>query len=227
MRLAERVLSLTPSPTLAITAKAQQLRSEGYDVIGLGIGEPDFNTPDFINEAAKKAMDEGFTKYTPVGGIPELNQAIANKLLQENNIQYNVNEIVVTTGAKYALHCLFQVLLNEGDEVIIPTPYWVSYPDQVQLANGRPVWIEGKEENDFKITPEQLKASITQKTKALVINSPSNPTGMMYTMEELEAIGRIYVEHNIIIISDEIYEKLIYTSDEHISIASISESLRN
>src|SRR5690625_2345431 len=227
MRLAERVLSIKPSPTLAITAKAQELREQGHDVIGLGIGEPDFNTPNFINDAAKMAMDKGFTKYTPVGGIPELKQAIADKLAHDNNIEYDLNEIVVTTGAKYALHCLFQVLLNKGDEVIIPTPYWVSYPDQVQLAGGQPVWIEGKEENNFKITPEQLKASITQKTKALVINSPSNPTGMMYTMEELEAIGAICVEHNIIIISDEIYEKLIYTSDEHISIASISESLRN
>src|SRR5690625_3658345 len=227
MQLANRVQNLTPSSTLAISAKATELKKAGHDVIGLGVGEPDFNTPDYIIEAAKEAMDQGFTKYTASGGFIELKNAIINKFKQDNNLTYTPDEIVVTTGAKYALYALCQVLLNKGDEVIIPTPYWVSYPEHVKLADATPVFVEASEENDFKLTQEQLAAAITKKTKAIIINSPSNPTGMMYTKEELEALGEVCVKHNIVIISDEIYEKLIYTDDKHISIAQLSDELKN
>ncbi|SFE46533.1 L-aspartate aminotransferase apoenzyme [Lentibacillus persicus] len=226
MELANRVKTLTPSATLAITAKAKELKNQGYDVIGLGAGEPDFNTPDYILEAAQEAMKNGFTKYTPSGGIPELKQAILNKFEQDNKLSYNTDEVIVTTGAKHALFTLFQVLLNKGDEVIVPSPYWVSYPEQVKLAEGKPVYVNAKEENDFKLTPEQLRAAITEKTKAVVINSPSNPTGMMYNKQELEELGNVCLENNVLIVSDEIYEKLIYSEDEHVSIASISDQLK-
>ncbi|ARI77280.1 pyridoxal phosphate-dependent aminotransferase [Halobacillus mangrovi] len=225
MQLADRVQSLTPSSTLAITAKAKALKAEGHDVIGLGAGEPDFNTPSFILEAAKRAMDEGKTKYTPAGGIPELKNAITAKLKRDQELTYTNEQIIVTTGAKHALFTLFQVLLNEGDEVIVPAPYWVSYPEQIKLAQGKPVIVTADESNDFKVTPEQLKQSITPKTKAVIINSPSNPTGMMYSKEELEAIGQVCLENDVLIVSDEIYEKLIYTDENHVSIAQISEEL--
>ena len=227
MNLSKRVQSLTPSSTLAISAKAKELKDSGHDVIGLGVGEPDFNTPTYIIEAAKKAMDKGLTKYTPSGGIPELKKAIIEKFKTDNHLTYEPNQIIVTTGAKYALYALFQVALNEGDEVIIPTPYWVSYPEHVKLAGGKPVYVEGLEENDFKITKDQLEKAITEKTKAIIINSPSNPTGMMYSKEELEQLGEVCLKHNILIISDEIYEKLIYSDDKHISIAELSEPLKN
>ena len=226
MELAKRVSTLTPSTTLEITAKAKELKDAGHDVIGLGAGEPDFNTPEHILEAAKKAMDEGLTKYTPSGGLPALKKSIINKLQNDQGISYKPSEIIVCSGAKHALYTLFQVILDEGDEVIIPTPYWVSYPEQVKLADGVPVYVEGKEENEFKITPEQLKETISSKTKAVIINSPSNPTGMIYTKEELEALGQICLEHNVLIVSDEIYEKLLYDGNEHVSIAQISEALR-
>lgn len=226
MSLSNRVKTLTPSSTLAISAMAADLRKQGHDVIGLGVGEPDFNTPDYIIEGAKDAMDKGMTKYTASGGIVELKQAIANKFKEDNNLNYSTNEIIVTSGAKHALYTLFQVLLNENDEVIVPSPYWVSYPEQVKLASGKPVFVETAEADDFKITPAQLEAAITDRTKAVVINSPSNPTGMMYNKEELEKIGEVCIKHNILIVSDEIYDKLIYTSDEHISIAQISKELQ-
>lgn len=226
MKLSKRVQSLTPSSTLAISAKAKELKDAGHDVIGLGVGEPDFNTPAYINEAAKKAIDDGFTKYTPSGGINELKTAIANKFKKDNDLNYDNQQIIVTTGAKYALYALFQAILDDGDEVIIPTPYWVSYPEHVKLAGGEPVYVEGLEKNDFKITKEQLENAVTEKTKALIINSPSNPTGMMYTKDELAALGEVCIKHDIVIISDEIYEKLIYSGDPHISIAQLSEALK-
>ncbi|SDB91078.1 aspartate aminotransferase [Pelagirhabdus alkalitolerans] len=226
MKLSNRVQTLTPSQTLAITAKAKALKDAGHDVIGLGAGEPDFNTPNFIIEAAKKAMDDGLTRYTPSGGVLELRQAIANKMFKDHQLNYEPDQVVVTTGAKHALYTLFQVLLNKGDEVIVPTPYWVSYPEQIKLAEGKPVYVKGEESNQFKLTKEQLEQAITEKTRAVIINSPSNPTGMMYTKEELEALGEICVKHNIIIVSDEIYEKLIYTDQKHISIAQLSEQLK-
>lgn len=227
MELAKRVAALTPSSTLAISAKATELKNEGHDVIGLGVGEPDFNTPDYIIEAAKKAIDEGHTKYTASGGILPLKKAITEKLKKDNNLIYTPEEIIVTTGAKYALFGLFQSIINEGDEVIVPTPYWVSYPEHVKLASGVPVMIEGHEKNEFKITKEQLEEAITNKTKAIIINSPSNPTGMMYSEKELLEIGEVCLKHNITIVSDEIYEALIYTEDKHVSIAELSPELKN
>ncbi|GLY09768.1 pyridoxal phosphate-dependent aminotransferase [Pseudobacillus badius] len=226
VQLAQRVKALTPSTTLAITAKAKEMKAQGIDVIGLGAGEPDFNTPDHIIEAAYESLKKGQTKYTPSGGLPELKDAIIGKFEKDQGISYKRSEIIVTTGAKHALYTLFQVILDEGDEVIIPTPYWVSYPEQVKLADGTPVYIEGKEENNFKITPEQLHAAITPKTKAVIINSPSNPTGMLYSKGELEALGEVALKHNIWIISDEIYEKLIYGTNKHVSIAELSPALK-
>ncbi len=226
MELASRVQALTPSATLAITAKAKELKKAGHDLIGLGAGEPDFNTPAYILDAATAAMQKGLTKYTPSGGIVELKNAIIEKMKRDQNLTYNQEEVIVTTGAKHALYTLFQVLLNPGDEVIIPSPYWVSYPEQVKLAEGNPVFLQALEENQFKLTPEQLEKGITAKTKAVIINSPSNPTGMMYSREELAALGEICLKHNILIISDEIYEKLIYTDDVHVSIAEISPALK-
>ncbi|WP_182199387.1 pyridoxal phosphate-dependent aminotransferase [Paraliobacillus salinarum] len=226
MDLAARVQALTPSTTLAITAKAKALKQSGHDVIGLGAGEPDFNTPSYILDAAAKAMQEGFTKYTPSGGIVELKDAIIKKMKVDQELDYTREEVIVTTGAKHALYTLFQVLLNPDDEVIIPTPYWVSYPEQIKLAEGKPVYVQASESNQFKLTPEQLESSITAKTKAVIINSPSNPTGMMYSKQELQALGEVCLKHNIFIISDEIYEKLIYTGDKHVSIAEISPELK-
>lgn len=226
MELANRVKTLTPSTTLAITAKANSLRQQGYDVLSLGAGEPDFNTPQFILDAADKAMRDGKTKYTPTGGIPELKEAISEKFRRDHDLHYSKEEIIVTTGAKHALYTLFQVLLNEEEEVIVPSPYWVSYPEQIKLAGGKPVFTTSNEEDAFKLTPEALEDAITDKTKALIINSPSNPTGMMYTKEELKQLGDICLKHDLYVISDEIYEKLIYTDDVHVSMAQISEAMK-
>ncbi|HDX9576695.1 TPA: pyridoxal phosphate-dependent aminotransferase [Bacillus pseudomycoides] len=226
MKLAKRVAALTPSSTLEITAKAQALKAEGHDVIGLGAGEPDFNTPEHIIEAAYKAMLEGYTKYTPTGGLAALKQEIIKKFERDQGISYEPSQIIVCNGAKHALYTLFQVLLDEGDEVVIPTPYWVSYPEQVKLAGGKPVYVDGLEENHYKITPEQLRQVITEKTKAVIINSPSNPTGMIYSKEELEQLGQVCLEHDILIVSDEIYEKLIYGDAVYTSIAELSNELQ-
>ncbi|MBM7647961.1 aspartate aminotransferase [Bacillus ectoiniformans] len=226
IRLAERVKALTPSTTLAITAKAKEMKAQGIDVIGLGAGEPDFNTPEHIIQAAYESMQKGQTKYTPSGGLVELKDAVINKFKEDQGIEYKRSEIIVTVGAKHALYTLFQVILDEGDEVIIPTPFWVSYPEQVKLADGKPVYVEGKEDNQFKITPEQLEEVITDRTKAVIINSPSNPTGMLYTKEELQALGEVAIKKNIWIISDEIYEKLVYGDHKHVSIAELSPELK-
>ncbi|MEQ2528645.1 pyridoxal phosphate-dependent aminotransferase [Bacillaceae bacterium CLA-AA-H227] len=226
IQLAARVKSLTPSATLVITAKAKQLKAEGHDVIGLGAGEPDFNTPQHIIDAATVSMNEGQTKYTASAGLAKLIEEIAKKFQVDQGLEYKQNEILVTNGAKHALYTLFQVILDKGDEVIIPAPYWVSYPEQVKLAEGTPVFVEGLESNEFKMTPEQLSQAITDKTKAVIINSPSNPTGMIYTAEELLALGEICLEKNILIISDEIYEKLIYGDHKHVSIAQLSPQLK-
>ncbi|MEK4629236.1 pyridoxal phosphate-dependent aminotransferase [Solibacillus sp. FSL R7-0682] len=224
--LANRVKTLTPSSTLAITAKAKELKEQGIDVIGLGAGEPDFNTPENILEAAKKSMDEGLTKYTPAGGLPVLKKAIIDKLARDNNLTYKANEILVGVGAKHVLYTLFQVILNEGDEVIIPIPYWVSYPEQVKLAGGVPVYVEGTAEQGYKITAQQLSDAITEKTKAVIINSPSNPSGMIYSKEELAELAKVVEEKDILIVSDEIYEKLVYNGVEHYSIAQLSDAIK-
>jgi aspartate aminotransferase len=226
VNLANRVMALTPSTTLAITAKAKELKEQGEDVIGLGAGEPDYNTPQHILDAAVQSMNEGQTKYTPSAGVPALKKAIISKLEKDQGLSYKPNQIIVGNGAKHILYTLFQVLLNEGDEVVIPIPYWVSYPEQVKLAGGVPVYVEGLEKNQFKITPEQLTNAITSKTKAVIINSPSNPTGVIYTAEELEELGKVCLEKNILIVSDEIYEKLVYGNHRHVSIAQLSPKLK-
>ncbi len=226
MKLANRVSALTPSSTLAITAKAKELKAQGLDIIGLGAGEPDFNTPANILEAAQKSMQDGHTKYTPSAGLQSLRKVVAEKLLNDQGLTYSNDQIFIASGAKHALYTLFQAILDEEDEVLIPTPYWVSYPEQVKLADGVPVYIEGKEENQFKVTPLQIEQAITEKTRALIINSPSNPTGMIYTADELKAIGEVCLKHDIIIVSDEIYEKLVYHNHKHVSIAELSEELK-
>ncbi|EUJ38046.1 pyridoxal phosphate-dependent aminotransferase [Brochothrix campestris] len=224
--LSQRALNITPSATLAITGKAKEMKAAGMDVIGLGAGEPDFNTPEYILTAAKQAMDEGKTKYTAVGGVIELKQAIVDKLAVDNGLTYTTDEVIVTTGAKNAIYTLCQTILNPGDEVIVPSPYWVSYTEMVKLADGVPVIIEGKHANQFKVTATAIEAAITPKTKALFINSPSNPTGTVYNREELQAIADVAVKHQIMVISDEIYEKLLFGEAEHVSIASLGQAIK-
>ncbi|WP_276323773.1 pyridoxal phosphate-dependent aminotransferase [Planococcus halocryophilus] len=226
INLANRVQTLTPSTTLAITAKANELKAQGVDVIGLGAGEPDYNTPENILEAAYQSMKDGKTKYTPAGGLPALKEAIINKLQRDQGLSYSPIEVMVGIGAKHVLYTLFQVLLNEGDEVIIPIPYWVSYPEQVKLAQGVPVYIEATASQEYKISPLQLREAITDRTKAVILNTPSNPTGMIYSKEELEALAEVCREFDILIVSDEIYEKLIYGDVKHTSIATLSEDAK-
>ncbi len=208
--LSSRVQRVKPSPTLAITALAAQLRSEGKDIIGLGAGEPDFDTPDHIKQAAVEAIENGFTKYTAVDGTPTLKQAIIDKFQRENGLQYEMNQVMVSVGGKQVFYNLCQALLNEGDEVIIPAPYWVSYPDMVMLADATPVFISAGIEQNFKITPEQLEAAITPKTKLFVHNTPSNPTSVMYSEAELKALGEVLKHHpHVMIASDDIYEHIL------------------
>ena len=225
-RLASRVNTLTPSTTLAITAKAKQMKDSGIDIIGLGAGEPDFNTPSNILEAAITSMNEGKTKYTPSGGLVELKDAVIDKLKRDQQLTYERNEIMIGIGAKHVLYTLFQVILNPGDEVIIPAPYWVSYPEQVKLAGGVPVHIEGAASAQFKVTAEEIKNAITNKTKAVIINTPGNPTGMIYSEAELLEIAAVCKDKDIWIISDEIYEKLIYGGENHVSPAQLSEDAK-
>ncbi|HEY4566994.1 MAG TPA: pyridoxal phosphate-dependent aminotransferase [Savagea sp.] len=222
-QLSERVSTVTPSATLAITAKAKQMKEDGIDVIGLGAGEPDFNTPSPIIEAAYRAMKEGKTTYTPSGGLPALKDAIIAKLKRDQALDYTREQVMVGTGAKHVLYTLFQATLNDGDEVIVPAPYWVSYPEQVKLAGGVPVIVEATADEAFKVSAEQIERAVTDATRALIINSPSNPTGMIYTKEELEAIADVAKRHDLWIISDEIYEKLMYGGNEHVSIAQLSQ----
>jgi len=224
--LAQRVQTLTPSTTLAITAKAKELKDQGIDVIGLGAGEPDFNTPQNIIDAAVDSMNKGYTKYTPSGGLPVLKKAIIDKLQRDNELTYSPKEVMVGVGAKHVLYTLFQVILNEGDEVIIPIPYWVSYPEQVKLAGGVPVYVEGTASQNYKINAEQLRKAITEKTKAVIINSPSNPSGMIYSKEELAQLAEVAEENDLLIISDEIYEKLVYNGTKHTSIAQLSPAIK-
>ncbi len=227
MKLAQRVGRIQPSPTLAITAKANALRAEGRDVISFGAGEPDFDTPANIKKAAIDSIQEGFTRYTPVGGIPELKDAIIEKLQRDNGLAYGREQIVVSCGAKHSLYNLVQALIEEGDEVIIPSPFWVSYPDIVLLAGGTPVILETREEDGFKVTPERLEEMITERTKALVLNSPSNPTGATYTFEELKALSEVIIRKDVLVISDEIYEKILYNGFSFSSIAMASEEAKN
>ena len=223
MEYSRKAKNINPSITLAITAKAKALKAEGVDVVSFGAGEPDFNTPKNIINAAIRAMEEGKTKYTPTAGILELREAICNKLEKDNNLKYNPNQIIVSTGAKQCLADVFMAILNPGDEVIVPTPYWVSYPELIKLADGIPVFVEANEKAGYKYTIEDLENVVTDKTKALVLNSPNNPTGTIYQKEELEVIAKFAKKHDILIISDEMYEKLIYDGEKHISIASLSQ----
>ncbi len=224
--LSERARRIQPSPTLAIDSMAKAMRAEGKDVINFGVGEPDFDTPDNIKEAAFRAIKEGFTRYTPSSGIPELKEAIIEKLEKDNNLLYSKDEIIVSCGAKHSLYNIAQALFDKDDEVIIPVPYWVSYPEQVALNDAKPVFVKTHEENSFILKPEALRECITKKTKALILNSPSNPTGTVYTKKALEAIAEICLRHNVFIISDEIYEKLTYDGNKHISIASLNEEIK-
>lgn len=222
MCISKRVLSIKPSPTLAIDAKAKALKQQGVDVINFGVGEPDFDTPANIKEAAITAINAGFTKYCPVAGTPELKNAIINKLKRDNGLAYAPDEIIVSSGAKHSIYNLIQSVIDDGDEVIIPAPYWVSYTDIVILAGGKPVIINTSDKTNFKIIPENIEKVLTSKTKAIIVNSPSNPTGVTYAVDELKAIAQVCVKNKILIISDDIYEKLVYDNFKFTSIAEVS-----
>ncbi len=225
MELNERVLAIAPSLTLAIDAKAKALAAAGEKVCGFGAGEPDFDTPEHIKEAAAKALKDGKTKYAPNDGIPELRAAIADKLANENKLSYRQEQILVSNGAKHSLFNIFMALCREGDEIIIPAPYWLSYPEMVRVAGGRPVFIRGTEAHGLKVTASQLEAAITPRSKALVLNSPSNPTGMVYSRAELRALAEVAVKHNLYIVSDEIYERMVYDGVEAVSVGALSPEI--
>ena len=226
MYLSEKVKNISPSSTLAIDSKFKQMKADGIDVVGFGTGEPDFDTPDYIKQAAIEAIQSGKTKYTPAAGTMELRKAICEKFQRENGLHYEPTQIIVSNGAKHSLVNAFMAILNPGDEVIIPAPFWVSYPEMVKIADGVPVVIETKEADEFKFTAEEFERAITPKTRALVLNSPSNPTGMVYTEEELRAIADVAVKHGIYVVSDEIYEHLIYEG-KHVSIASFNDKIKD
>ena len=226
MILSEKASQISASPTLAIDSKYKAMKAEGIDVIGFGAGEPDFDTPDNIKKAAIDAINNGQTKYTPASGTLALKKAICKKLKDDNGLEYTPDCIVVSNGAKHSLINSLNALLNCGDEVIVAAPYWVSYTEMIKMADGVPVIIHTKEEDKFKFTPQELKDVITDKTKALILNSPSNPTGMLYGEDELREIAKIVVEHDIYVIADEIYEKLIYDGNRHVSIASFGEEIK-
>lgn len=222
--ISKKIGTINPSPTLAIDEKVKALKAAGENVIGFGAGQPDFDTPDYIKDAAIKAIRDGFTKYTPASGIPELKAAICKKLESDNGLSYKPSQIVVSNGAKHSLVNAFSAICNPGDEVIIPAPYWVSYPEMVKLADGTPVIIRG--ESGFKITVSDLEKALTDKTKAFVLNSPNNPTGLIYNENEIRALAEFAVKHNLYVISDEIYEKLIYDGEKHVSIASFGDEIK-
>jgi len=224
--LSNRAKSLKPSPTLAINTKAKSLQAQGIHVISFGAGEPDFDTPQNIKKAAVKAIEQGFTKYTPVGGIDELKDAIIKKFQRDNNLTYKRSEVLVSCGGKHSFYNLAQAIFDQGEEVIIPAPFWVSYPPMVALTGATPIIVETKEEKGFKLMLEDLKKAITPKTKALILNSPSNPTGSAYKKEELEKIAELAISRNFFIISDEIYEKIVYDHFRFVSIASLGEEIK-
>src|SRR5213593_4769793 len=221
-KISHRAASLSSSLTLAIDSKAKQMKADGQDVVGFGAGEPDFDTPQHIKDAAIKALNDGCTKYTPASGIPELRQAIADKFKRENGLTYRPSQIIVSCGGKHSCYNVVLATCEEGDEVIIPAPYWLSYPEMVKLASARAVIVETTDKTEFKITPQQLRVSITPRTRLLILNSPSNPTGTVYTPDEVKALGDICVEKGVLIMSDEIYEHLLYEGAVHKSVASFS-----
>lgn len=225
--LSNRASKIKPSPTLAIDAKAKAMKAEGVDIVSFGVGEPDFDTPDNIKEAAIKAIRDGFTKYTPVGGIDPLKDAIIEKFRKDNNLNYTRDEIIVSCGAKHSLYNIAQALFGPGDEILIPSPYWVSYPDQVVLNDAIPVFVKTYETDSFMVKTKAIESHITERTKALILNSPSNPTGLTYNKKTLERIAEIVLKHNLYVISDEIYEKLLYDGVLHFSIASLDNDIKN
>ena len=226
-KLAQRALNITPSVTLSIDSKAKAMVAQGIKVINFGVGEPDFNTPENIGNAAIEAIHGGHTRYTPASGTQNLRQAICEKLKKDNGLEYSPSQIVVSNGAKHSIYNTLLALCDKGDEVIIPVPYWVSYSEMVKMTGATPVFVETREEEDFKVRIEELRAAITPNTKALFLNSPSNPTGMVYSPSELQAIADLCVEHQINVISDEIYEKLLYDGAEHVSIASLGAEIKD
>jgi aspartate aminotransferase len=225
IELADRTRAISPSMTLAISSRAKAMQDQGIDVCNFGVGEPDFNTPENMRQAAKDALDAGRTKYAPAGGVPRLRQLIALKLAKENGLSYRPERVMVSTGGKQALFNVLVAILGPGDECLIPAPYWVSYPEIAKLARALPVYLPTTEETRFKITAAQLDRAINGRTRALILNTPSNPTGMIYTREELEALAEVIVRREIAVIADEIYEKLIYDGAEHVSIGSLSEAM--
>lgn len=226
LTLCRRSSAIAPSATLSITARANQLKAEGFPVIGFGVGEPDFDTPLFIRDAAKEALDMGLTRYTAAAGDMQLRRAICNKLLHDNRLTYDPADIVVSGGAKHSLYNVCSALINPGDEVLLPAPYWVSYAEMIRLCDGVPVIIQGKPENDFIVTADMLRPYVTERTKALIINSPNNPNGCVWNEQQLRAIADLAVEKEFYVISDEIYEKLIYNGEKHVSIASLGDDIK-
>lgn len=225
MLISHKARTISPSPTLAIDAKAKQMKGEGHDVVGFGAGEPDFDTPDYIKESAISAINHGFTKYTPVDGIEELKQTIVKYLKLNNNITYTTNQISVSNGAKQCLYNALFCLINPGDKVLIPSPYWVSYPEMVKLCGGIPIFVPTTENQDFMLKADTLEEYIDEKTKVLIINSPNNPCGSIYSKQDLEEIAQLVIKHNLFVISDEIYEKLIYDGTETVSIVSLNKDI--
>jgi len=225
--LSHRASKIKPSQTLAIDAKAKAMKAKGFDIVNFGVGEPDFDTPENIKEAAVKALKEGFTKYTAVGGIDQLKDAIIEKFKKDNNLHYMRDEIIVSCGAKHSLYNIAQALFDPGDEVLIPSPYWVSYPDQVLLNDAIPIFVKTYETDSFMVKPEAIESHITKRTKALILNSPSNPTGLTYNKKSLEKIAEVILKYNLYVISDEIYEKLTYDGFKHVSIASLDNEIKN
>ena len=226
-RLANRIRTISPSLTLAISAKAKAMKAAGEDVVNFGVGEPDFNTPEHIIQAAEDALERGYTKYTPAAGLPELRRAICEKFERDNGLEYEPKQVIVSNGAKHSIFNVCFALLNEGDEVIIPAPYWLTYPEVVKVCGGVPVFVKASKRTGFKITPEQLRAAITPKTKLFIFNSPNNPTGAVYTEEEVRALGQVCEEAGIFVLADEIYEKLIYTGQKPFSMAACSQKLKD
>ena len=225
-RLAKRIRTIAPSQTLAISAKAKAMKAAGESVVNFGVGEPDFPTPEYIVDAGVKALREGKTKYTPSAGLPELRRAVCDKFRRDNNLEYEPSQVIVSNGAKHSIFNVCYALVDEGDEVIIPAPYWLTYPEVVKTCGGVPVYVEGTKENAFKITPEQLEAAITSKTKMLIFNSPCNPTGAVYSEAEVRALAAVCEKHEIFVLSDEIYEKLVYGKTKPFSMAAVSEKMK-
>ena len=225
LTLSRKAAQVNPSSTLAITAKAKELKAEGIDVVGFGAGEPDFNTPENINEAAIAAIKSGFTKYTPASGTAELKKAVSRKFEEFNGLHYGTDQIVISNGGKHSLTNVFQAIMNPGDEVIIPAPYWLTYPEIVKLCDGVPVYVYGTKDSGYKVTAKQIEDAITDKTKAVILNTPNNPTGMVYSEGELRAIADVAVKNDIYVVADEMYENLIYGDKKHVSIASLGEEI--